>query len=55
MYSSKDLSINLSSDPNKGSMEKLCTQEVDIPTYHLRVHKTIGVSNYRLMFIIHYI
>lgn len=34
----------VSSDPNADSMQKIHPQEVDVPTYHFWVNKTIGVS-----------
>ena len=33
-------------DPNRDRMESLCPQEVDVPTYHFKVHKTIIVLFY---------
>ena len=44
----------LSSDPNGGHMQMLGIDEVDVETYHFEVHKTIGVSNSRVIFRVHY-
>jgi hypothetical protein len=35
-------------------MEKLHSLEVDITTYHFWVHKTIGISSSRVMFMEHH-
>ena len=48
-----DLSNGLSSDPNEYRMKTLQPGEVDMPTYHFKVHKTIGTSSYRLMLRVH--
>ena len=35
-------------------MQKLCAQEANVLTYHLQVHKAIGISTYRVMFMVHH-
>ena len=50
-----DLSNSLRNDPNKDHMKMLRPQEVDVPTYHFVVHKTIGISYSRLIFRVNYI
>ena len=35
-------------------MKKLLPQEVDIPTWHFKVHKFICISHYRVMFMVNY-
>ena len=51
----RDLSNSLLGDPNEGCMKKLLSQQVDIPTYHFKVPKTIVVSYTRVIFRSHYI
>ena len=46
----RDLSNGLLSDPNRNRMQKLHPREVDIPTYHFKAHKNIGISSSRVMF-----
>ena len=36
-------------------MQKLFSQEVDVPTYHFMFHKTLCVSYFKFMFHVHYI
>lgn len=45
-----DLFNGLSSDPNGDPIQKLCTQEVNIPTYDFRVQKIVDASYYSVMF-----
>ena len=45
-----DLSNGLSSNPNGDHMQKLCPQEVGIPTYHFGARKIVGISSSRVMF-----
>lgn len=45
----QDFSIFLSTNPNKDHMQMLHPQEVVVPTYHLMIHKSIGVSSSRVM------
>ena len=40
-------------DTNKDRMQKQCPQEVDVPTYHFVVHKTICTSSSRVMVLVH--
>lgn len=49
----RDLSNNLSRDPNRDDMEKLPPQEVDVRTYHASVHKSVGVSCSMIIFRVH--
>ena len=48
------LSKGLSSDQNEDHMKKLCPWEVDVPTYHFVVHKIIGISSSRFMFMVNH-
>lgn len=47
------LSNGLSFYPKRHHIQNLLKQNVDIPTYHFRVHKTVGVSYSRFMFKVH--
>ena len=46
----KYFSNDLLSDPKGDHMQKLCSLEVGIPTYHFRACKTVGVSSSRVFF-----
>ena len=35
-------------------MQKVCHHDVDVPTYQIRVHKTITISYYSDVFMVHY-
>lgn len=48
----REIFNGLFSDPNWDCMQNLCPRVVDVPTYHFRVHKTIGISSSRAMFMV---
>ena len=48
-------SNSLSSDQNVDSMQMLHHSEVDVPTHHFRVHKTVCILYSKVMFRVHYI
>ena len=50
LFPQQDLSNGLSNGPNRYCMKTLRPQEVEIQTYHFKVHKIVGVSYYRVMF-----
>lgn len=50
LFPQRYLSNCLLSDPNWHLMQKVCSTEVDIPTYHLGVKKTISFSYYKVFF-----
>lgn len=49
-----NLSNGVLSGPNKDRTKNLLPSEVDIPTYHFRVHKIVGILFYRFLFKVHY-
>jgi hypothetical protein len=49
------LSNGFLSDPNKDHMKNVCPQEIDIPTYHIEVNKTIQISYSIVMIMVYYI
>jgi hypothetical protein len=54
VISRRVLSIGLLSDPNVDCIKMLCPWEVDVPIYHIRVHKNDGISYTKLMFRLHH-
>ena len=47
-------SNDLSSNPNRDRMQKLCPKEFDVPTYHFNVHNTICIWYFRAMLRVHF-
>ena len=55
LFSQQDLFNGLSSEPNRDPMQNVCPWEVDIPTYHFKVHKIVCVSSSSVIFRAHHI
>ena len=48
------LSNYLLRNPNEDHMHMLHARDVDVPTYHFKVHKIVHVSSSRVIFIVHH-
>lgn len=44
------LSSGLSSNPKKYCVKTIHPREVEVPKYHFKVHKIVGISSWRVMF-----
>ena len=47
------LSNGLSRYPNGDRIKKLCASKLDVPTYHIKVHKIVCISYYTIIFRVH--
>ena len=51
----RKLSNGLLNNPNRDCIKTLHPMEVDVPTSHISLHKTVGISSYWFTFMLHHI